>query len=285
MDFTDKIALITGGSSGIGLALAKQLAARHARVWILARNKERLTQAAQAVEAARSGLQPCGWVSADVTNCEAVNTAVAEIVQKAGLPDLVINSAGGARPGYFQDLDMSIFRETMDSNYFGALYVTKAVIPGMIQRGSGRIVNICSLAGLIGVFGYTAYGASKFALRGFSDTLRAEMKAYGIKISIAFPPDTDTPQLAYENQFKPFETRAISGSASVMSPDTVAKDILRGIEKGRYMILPGFESKMIYHLSRLAGGWTYNILDWIVADARKKNRSLQGNDQRRTFGE
>ncbi len=274
MDFTDKIALITGGSSGIGLALARQLAARRARVWILARNKDKLAQAIQTIEAARSGSQPCGWISADVTDWETVKTAVAEIIQKAGLPDLVINSAGGAHPGYFQDLDLSIFRETMDTNYFGALYVTKAVVPGMIQRRSGHIVNICSLAGLIGVFGYTAYGASKFALRGFSDTLRAEMKTYGINVSIAYPPDTDTPQLAYENQFKPFETRAISGSANVMSPDAVAKDILRGIEKGRYMIIPGFEGKMIYHLSRLAGGWTYTILDSIVADARKKKRSL-----------
>jgi 3-dehydrosphinganine reductase len=274
MDFTDKIALITGGSSGIGLALARQLAARRARVWILARNKDKLAQAIQTIEAARSGSQPCGWISADVTDWETVKTAVAEIIQKAGLPDLVINSAGGARPGYFQDLDLSIFRETMDTNYFGALYVTKAVVPGMIQRRSGHIVNICSLAGLIGVFGYTAYGASKFALRGFSDTLRAEMKTYDINVSIAYPPDTDTPQLAYENQFKPFETRAISGSANVMSPDAVAKDILRGIEKGRYMIIPGFEGKMIYHLSRLAGGWTYTILDSIVADARKKKRSL-----------
>jgi 3-dehydrosphinganine reductase len=284
MDFTDKIALITGGSSGIGLALARQLAARGARVWILARNKDRLAQAIQTIEAARSGSQPCGWISADVTDWETVKTAVAEIIQKAGLPDLVINSAGGARPGYFQDLDLNIFRETMDSNYFGALYVTKAVIPGMIQRRSGHIVNICSLAGLIGVFGYTAYGASKFALRGFSDTLRSEMKAHGIRVSIAFPPDTDTPQLAYENQFKPFETRAISGSANVMSPDAVAKDILRGIEKDRYMIIPGFEGKMIYHLSRLAGGWTYAILDSIVADAQKKRRSLYGDDQRRTLG-
>jgi len=274
MDFTDKIALITGGSSGIGLALARQLAARRARVWILARNKDKLAQAIQTIEAARSGSQPCGWIAADVTDWETVKTAVAEIIQKAGLPDLVINSAGGAHPGYFQDLDLSIFRETMDTNYFGALYVTKAVVPGMIQRRSGHIVNICSLAGLIGVFGYTAYGASKFALRGFSDTLRAEMKTYGINVSIAYPPDTDTPQLAYENQFKPFETRAISGSANVMSPDAVAKDILRGIEKGRYMIIPGFEGKMIYHLSRLAGGWTYTILDSIVADARKKKRSL-----------
>ena len=109
----------------------------------------------------------------------------------------------------------------MDINFFGTVNIVRAAIKDFIKRGSGNIVNVSSIAGVIGVFGYTAYGASKYAIRGFSDTLRAEVKPLGINVNIVFPPDTDTPQLAYETQFKPFETKVISGTAGLTSPDKV----------------------------------------------------------------
>lgn len=268
-----KIVLVTGGSSGIGLAVARLLAASGAHLWLLARREDRLNEALAEVEACSRTLdQRFGVIPADVSDEREVREAIARVNAEVGLPDLVINSAGITYPGYVQDLDISIFRSMMEVNYFGTVYVTKAVLPGMLLRGSGYIVNIASLAGLIGVFGYTAYGASKFAVRGFTDALRAEVKPYGIGVSIVYPPDTDTPQLAYENQFKPAETRALSSMNAVLPPETVAKAILDGVARRRYVILPGFESKLTYWLVSLSGTLAYPVVDWLIARARREMR-------------
>jgi 3-dehydrosphinganine reductase len=141
----------------------------------------------------------------------------------------------------------------------------------MIERKSGYIVNISSMAGFLGVFGYTAYGASKYAVRGFSDALRAEMKPHGIGVSVVFPPDTDTPQLSYEKQFKPAETKELTGSGGMMDPERVAKIILSGIERGKYLILPGIENKIIYRLSGILVNTVYPVMDWLIAQAQNKN--------------
>jgi len=186
----------------------------------------------------------------------------------------VINSGGVTRPGYVQDLSLDIFREMIEINYLGTIYITKAVLNGMLRRGSGHIVNVSSMAGLVGVFGYTAYGASKFAVRGFTDALRAEVKGLGIDVSIVYPPDTDTPQLAYDNKYKPPETKAISRLNSVLPPEKVAGAILDGIIHRRYMILPGFDSKLSYWLISLSGALVYPAMDWLVARERRKLKAL-----------
>ncbi|MBI4731293.1 MAG: SDR family oxidoreductase [Chloroflexi bacterium] len=266
--FTAKVALITGGSSGIGLALAKQLAAQGARVWIAGRRKDVLAAAGTEVQSAAG--RTCGLLPADVADASQAARMVAEVTRRDGLHDLVINSAGVTQPGYVQELGLDVFRQMMEINYFGTVNVVKAVLPGMLERGSGHIVNISSGAGFLGVFGYSAYGASKYAVRGFSDVLRAEMKPHGIRVSVAFPPDTDTPQLAYETPFKPPETKAISGNASVRSPEFVAAAILKGVRRGRYVILPGADTWLFYHLSNLLGNGVYPIMDMMVASARRK---------------
>lgn len=270
--FANKLALITGGSSGIGLALAKGLAAQGARVWLTGRRKDALTAAGLEVERA-AGRTP-RLFPADVSDASQVEALLAEIARRDGVPDLVINSAGVTHPGYVQDIPLEIFRQMMEINYFGTVNVVKAVLPGMLARRSGQIVNISSGAGFLGVFGYSAYGASKYAVRGFSDVLRAEMKPHGIRVSIVFPPDTDTPQLAYETPFKPPETKAISGNAKVQSAEAVAAAILKGVARGRYVILPGFDIWLFYHLNNLLGNAVYPLMDWMVADARRKNSKL-----------
>lgn len=272
IDFRNKLVLITGGSSGIGLALAEQLATKGARVWIMAQNPEKLENALNLI---RQRSDPAvtgqhGVLSADVTDPDAVHQAYLTLVEKAGIPDMVINSAGVAHPGYFQELSLEIFRWTMDVNYFGTLYVLKEVVPGMILRKSGTIVNISSMAGYVGVFGYSAYGASKYAVRGLSEVLRSEMKPHGIQVTLVYPPDTDTPQLAYESQFKPQETKAISENGGAMSADAVAKKILTGVAKGKFNINPSLEGKIIYHLNGIMGNTVNAVLDQIVASARRK---------------
>jgi 3-dehydrosphinganine reductase len=245
-----KVALVTGGSSGIGKAIACELAERGMCVWLMAQRKDILDTAQKEVEGhRRERNQLIATISADVSDWAQVRRAVLFITEKSGSPDILINSAGVAHPGYIQDLDLNIFTWMMEVNYFGTVYVTKEVIPAMLKRGSGFIVNISSVAGFIGTFGYTAYGASKFAVRGFSDALRAEMKLHNIGVALVYPPDTKTPQLEYESSIKPAETKALAGNSKVLSPEEVANEIIRGIERGKYLILPGFESKLLYRLN------------------------------------
>jgi 3-dehydrosphinganine reductase len=265
-----KVALVTGGSSGIGKAIACGLAERGMCVWLMAQRKDVLDTAQKEVEKHRTDSnQLIATVSADVSDWAQVRRTVDFITEKSGAPDLLVNSAGVAHPGYIQDLDLNIFTWMMEVNYFGTVYATKEVIPAMLKRGSGFIVNISSVAGFVGTFGYTAYGASKFAVRGFSDALRAEMKLHNIGVSLVFPPDTQTPQLEYESKIKPAETKALAGNTSVMTAEDVAEEIIKGIVRGKYMILPGLESKLIYRLNSFFGGGLTFYMDQIIAKANR----------------
>jgi 3-dehydrosphinganine reductase len=267
----DKVALVTGGSSGIGLAISKILASAGAHVWLVARNPERLQAAMREVEATRtSPEQVCGIAPADVTIAEQAAAAVEMVTRASGVPDLVVNSAGDTFPGYVEEISLETFRGLMDVNYFGTVNIIKSVLPGMLVRSSGHIINISSLAGFFGVFGYSAYTATKFAVRGFSDVLRMELKPRGIRVSVVFPPDTDTPQLAFEAPLKPPETKILSGNAKVLSANEVARITLRDAARGRYVIIPGLDGKLLYRLSGLLGNLTYPIMDWMLARGLKK---------------
>jgi len=266
--FQNKVAVITGGSSGIGLALARLLAGAGAQVWLVARRQEALEAARQELQ--RAGAAQCGIIAADVSDWKQAQAAVERLVRESGAPDLLVNSAGETHPGYVQDIPLEIFRQLMEINYFGTLHMVKAALPAMIARRSGHIVNISSAAGYLGVFGYSAYGATKYAVRGFTDVLRAEVKPLGLCVSIVFPPDTDTPQLAYENRFKPAETKALAGTTNLLSAEQVAASILKGVARRRYVILPGFENKVFYRLSGLLGDAVYPVMDWMIAQARRK---------------
>jgi 3-dehydrosphinganine reductase len=245
MDFSGKYVLISGGSSGIGLSIAKKLAENGAHLTLLARRKSLLEEAAIQIKEinVRQG-QLIETISADVSDYNNL--------RRIGHPfDLLINSAGVAYPGTFVETDPEIFKNVMDINYLGTVNLTKLVVPGMIAQGSGYIVNLSSLAALLGIYGYTAYAPSKFAIRGFSHCLRAELKPYGIDVSIVFPPDTDTPQLAFERSRIPEITKKINEGGGILSPDKVADVIIEGIEKKKFVIIPGFEGKVIYRFARL----------------------------------
>jgi 3-dehydrosphinganine reductase len=270
--FEGKTALITGGSSGIGLAIAKNLASRGANIWIMARDCNKLNAACEEISALRkSPQQNIDFVPADVSNLEQVTRALQPMIA-AGVPDLLINSAGITFPGLFDQLDHSIFRDMMEVNYFGTLYVTKALVPGMIQRGSGHIVNVSSLVGLHGLYGYSAYSPSKFALRGLSDALRYELKPLGVRVSIAFPADTQTPQLEFENRYKPPVLKAlVEGNSKASSPQSVADRILRAVQKNQYLILPSTDSVLWYAVTVLFPGHAlYWLVDQMMAQARRK---------------
>jgi 3-dehydrosphinganine reductase len=273
MGFAGSQALITGGSSGIGKATAHLLAAVGAHIHILGRDQAKIDAALDELRAAagRPDDPMISGSSVDVSHYDQVTRAVQELVDAGRTPDYLFNFAGVARPGCFHELPLSVFRETMEINFFGTLHTTKAVAPLMMARGSGHIINTSSVAGFLGVFGYTAYGASKWAIRGFTDVLRSELKPYGVKVSILFPPDTDTPQLWEENKTKPSETRALAGNVRVVSPEAVAGILLRNVERGRYIIIPGGESKLVYTLAGLFGGKMHLLFDRIIQRAQRAN--------------
>lgn len=242
-------ALISGGSSGIGLAVARRLARQGWRLTLLARRPDVLAQAA--AELHEQGAAAVLPLAVDVADAAACHAAVAQALAQGGAPDLTLTCAGIARPDYFEALTDADFHEAMAVNYFGTLHVLRAVLPALRARRSGHVALMSSGAGLTGIFGYAAYAPSKFAVRGLAEVLRAELKADGVGVSVVFPPDTDTPQLAQENLTKPAETRAIAGAARVMSADAVAAAILRGVERRRFVIAPGPEMGLLAPLHSL----------------------------------
>lgn len=271
MNWHQRHVIITGGSSGIGKATARLAALRGAHLSIVARDVAKLEQAKAELEAVAPGARVAA-ISADLADREQATAAMQQAITELGVPDLLVTSAGIAHPGYFRELPIEIFEQTMAINYFGTLYCLKAIVPAMEQRGKGHIALVSSGAGLIGLYGYTPYSPSKFALRGLAESLRGELKVAGVGLSIVYPPDTDTPQLEAENRTKPEETKRITATAEMWTADGVAAAIMKGIEKNAFMIAPGQEMTVLSRLHSMIGPGLNWYFDRIVANYRKTAR-------------
>jgi 3-dehydrosphinganine reductase len=268
-DWTGKHAVITGGSSGIGLATAEALAARGAHVTLVARDAQRLEAAREAVAARRTAdSQNITTVSGDVSTLDGA-AAIVDQATAAGRPiDLLVSCAGVIIPGYFETMTPADYEGCMDS-WRGCVYMARAAAPAMMRRKSGRIVNVSSVAGFMGVFGYTAYSSAKYAIMGYSESLRSELRPYDVGVSVVCPPDTDTPGLAFEKSLRPAETDRVAGNIAAVPPSVVAEAIVRGVESGRYLIVPGALSKFYRVLKGNALWLFFLITDGDVAAARK----------------
>jgi 3-dehydrosphinganine reductase len=252
MILRDQHVFITGGSSGIGLALALQAAAAGARLTLVGRDAGKLAAAREQVRRAVPGGAEVVVVPTDVAVEAEIAAALAKAEAVHGPVDVLITSAGVARPGYFEEVPVAVFERSMAVNYFGTVYPLKIVVPAMRRRGRGAVVLISSGVGLYGFFGYTAYAPSKFALRGLAEALRAELAGTGVHVMIVYPPDTDTPQLAEENRTKPVETRAITAGGGLWTAEAVARVTLAGLARRRFTVTPGLP------LTALA--WLHSIL-------------------------
>ncbi len=230
------VAVISGGSSGIGLACARQLQQRGYLVVLLGRNEERLCEAQRNLQ---EGAFPLAEVhSVDVGEAVTCEAAVASILARHGRIDWLITSAGIVEPGLFMDLDLASHRAQMETNYFGTLHLVRAVAPAMQSAGRGRMTLVASAAAFTGIAGYSGYGPSKFAVRALAETLFSELAPFGISVSVACPPDTDTPQLAYDNSRRPTVTRLIARGGGTLSADWVAESMIRQAEAGRFLLVP-----------------------------------------------
>lgn len=265
-------AIITGGSSGIGLALAHQLAGQGTHLSIIGRTPAKLEVAKSQIQARQpSPDQQVLTLVADVSDRRQIETAIQAAIAEFGAPNLLITCAGIAYPGYFQEIPVEVFERTMAVNYFGSLYSIQAALPAMKQQQQGHLVLVSSGAGLLGLYGYTAYSPSKFAVRGLAEALRGELKPLGIQVSIVYPPDTDTPQLEEENKTKPPATQQIAATAATWSADHVAQVILNGVQRQVFAITPGREMSVLNRWHSLMSPMLNWYFDRIVAQVSARS--------------
>jgi len=250
-----KHVLITGGSLGLGRSLAVEFAQQGAKVTILARNQITLEQAREYIlsqcnnknnneekqlQQSLSKQNTVVTVSADVTNPKQVSEAFTIAVQKQEQDiDILVLCAGSASTGYFLQKSDEDFQNSMNLNYFGALWPIRAVVPSMMDKRDGHIIIVSSGMAMTGYIGYSAYAPTKYALKGLGDTLRNELCSFNIKIHQAYPPNFFSPGYDNENKTKPLETKAIESSETTYQSELVARSLISSFRKGHYHIACG----------------------------------------------
>lgn len=222
-----KHVVITGGSSGIGKSVGKLAAKLGAHVTILARDAKKLESALEEIISTCSEKenQTIKAISLDVTDPQNVEEVLKQIDNDIPVFALV-NCAGMAICGQIEELSNADNRKLVDLNLMGTIYCVRTLLPSLKQRQEGVIVITASQAALFGIFGLATYSASKYALRGFAEGLEMEVRPHNISVTLALPPDTDTPGFLNENKNKPQETHLISESGGLFSPDDVAKQLI-----------------------------------------------------------
>ena len=265
-------AFITGGTSGIGLAIARRLAADGGDVVTLSLDPRAQRDEALRViaDARRDPSQRVRAYELDVTDRAAVRELIRDVSKEIGAPEVLINSAGvgGALP--FTEARPRDLERSLSVNLYGCWHTIEACLPHM---GTGaHVVNVSSMAGLVGSYGYTVYASAKFAVVGFSQALRAELAPRGIAVSVLCPVQVDTPMLAKTDLTKPPETLALNAKSGVMSADDVARGLLEGMRKGRFLIIPGRRGRLIHALERWAPGLRMWLSDRVVRRVRAEGR-------------
>jgi 3-dehydrosphinganine reductase len=249
-NFKSKLFVITGGSSGIGKAVALELLKSGASVAIIARRKAVLDECKKDLMSKVSSSEvSCSIHVGDVTDEASMLKVMKEISHEhKSQIDGVITSAGISLPKPFQETTSQDWSSLINLNILGTRNSIFSALPFFSSKG-GRIVCISSQAGQVGLYGYTAYSASKFALTGFTQALQQELWNRGILVTLAFPPDTDTPLLAEENKSKPLITKLLSESSTMVQPDVVAKSILSAVASGSPYASVGFDGWMLTTLT------------------------------------
>jgi short-subunit dehydrogenase len=219
MKWNGSVVLITGASRGIGREIAVAASKRGARVGLMARSKDELAEV----------LDACGGNGAiavcDVADRTQTESAIDALQRELGPAGILVNNAGIGAYGPVVETDVETHERMMRVNYFGTVYVTKAVLPGMIERGRGHIVMIASIAGRIGAPLEAGYSASKFAMVGFSEALSMEIKRKGVALSIIDPGPVETHFT--EARGVPFA----DNTPKPVKPEAVASLVIRAVEK------------------------------------------------------
>ncbi|MGG7519390.1 SDR family oxidoreductase [Allorhizobium undicola] len=229
--FLPRHVIITGGSSGIGLALARLYALQGAAVSLIGRSPQRLAEAALLLGADSRH----GCYGADVADFDALGEALKAAQERFGPCDLLVTSAGVVHPAPLERQDTAMLRRQVETNLLGTIYAAKLLWPSMKEHG-GQMVFISSGAAHIGLHGYAPYCATKAALVGLADSLRQEAAGTSLRIAICFPPDTDTPQLEAELPLRSPEAERLMGKVQPWTADDVATQIYQGLRRNRHEI-------------------------------------------------
>ena len=234
MKFDGARALITGASSGIGRSLAQALAARGARVGLLARRREELDSLAEELRAMGTD----AFVeTADISVRADAEAAARSLAQELGGVDLLVNNAGYGHHRRFLDWDVEDMERMMRVNYFGSLYTTKALLPQMVKRGSGTIVFMASVAGRIAPPDESAYAASKFAMVGLAESISLELEEHGIHVLTVCPGAIRTPFFDEEA----LERMPEVAKKSMVPVEDLVASVLKALERGAHEVTyPGF---------------------------------------------
>ncbi|MDR9451441.1 MAG: SDR family oxidoreductase [Acidimicrobiia bacterium] len=263
-------AIVCGGSQGIGLSTAAEVIREGGSVAIVARGNENLAEAAQKLRTLiHDPAQFVEEIAADTADRDDIGPKLETFIEKRGTPDYLINAVGYARPDYASNLGLEDYRQQMDSNYFGQLVPTLVVLPHMLVARQGHIAFVSSMMGYFGIIGYAAYSPSKFALVGLAEVLRHEYRSAGLRVSVLYPSDTDTPGFARENASKPPETLELSANVKVAQPDDVAREFVNGLVRGKFHILPS-GAGMVWRLQRYVPHLVRAFLDRDLKKARGK---------------
>jgi len=246
----DKVVIITGASSGIGRAIAFETMKRGACVAVCARSIEKLSEVY-----AQADNNQLLYLSADVSKHDDCKRLIDAVVEKWGRIDVLINNAGASMRALFEDADVSVLKELMDINFFGAVYCTKYALPYILER-RGIILGVSSIAGYRGIPARTGYNASKFALQGFLESLRTELLHSGTHVMWVAPGFTAS---NIRNVARSHDGSAQSETPldeqQLMSAERCAEIILNAIEKRKRTVIMTLIGKMTVWVNRVFPGF------------------------------
>jgi NAD(P)-dependent dehydrogenase (short-subunit alcohol dehydrogenase family) len=272
LDLRDKVVFITGGSRGLGLLLAREFGRYGARVAVCARDNDEVDRAL--ADLAERGVPGAGAVC-DVTDPYQVRDTLAAVRSIWGPIDVLVNNAGVIQVGPMEVMNRADYEEAMAAHFWAPLYTTMAVLPEMKARGSGRIVNVASIGGKVSVPHLLPYCASKFALVGFSEGLRAELAKDGIRVTTVIPGlmRTGSPRNAFfKSQFQSeYAWFKISDSLPLvsMSAQRAARRIVSACRHGDAEVVLGLPAQAAVLFHGLFPGLTSDLLGLV-------NRTLPG---------
>lgn len=229
---TDKIVIISGASSGIGAATAKGFARLGARVILLARNESRLKKISE--EITRNGGK-ADFFSVDVGDYKAVEEIAKEIKNRIGIPDVIINNAGGGKWRFIEETEYQEAIDMITVPYLSAFFITKAFLPDLLKRNFGHIVNVTSFAAVIPFSGATGYIAARKAMIGFHEALTADLHGTNIKTSLVYFAKVESPFWEHNpgsEERLPLAQKWIP----VLSTEQAAQVIVKGVLKGKKKI-------------------------------------------------